>query len=173
MTSIYLIGSLRNPKVREVAVALRGAGYDVFDDWHSAGPEADDHWQQYEKERKRSYVEALNGYHANMVFDLDLEHLTRCNMAVLVLPAGKSGHLELGYMLGQGKPGFVLLNGEPERFDIMYKLATCVCESVDALLAVIGWPCKAVGVEADEQYNTREDEIARSCRAYAREQKWI
>jgi hypothetical protein len=40
------------------------------------------------------------------------------------MPAGKSGHLELGYMLGQGKRGYVLFDKEPERWDIMYQFAT-------------------------------------------------
>lgn len=29
-------------------------------------------------------------------------------------------------MIGQGKPGYILLDGEPERFDVMYKFAAGV-----------------------------------------------
>lgn len=134
MRNIYLIGSLRNPRVREIAEALRWCKYDVFDDWHAAGPEADDEWQKYEQDRERLYHEALTGHHANTVFALDKRHLDRCQVGVLLLPAGKSGHLELGYMLGQGKRGYVLMEQEPERFDIMYKLATAVVRDVDALV---------------------------------------
>jgi hypothetical protein len=39
------------------------------------------------------------------------------------MPAGRSGHLELGLIMGQGKPGFVLFDGEPEKWDQMYGLA--------------------------------------------------
>jgi len=39
---LYLIGSLRNPRVPEVAEILRWNGHLVFDDWYAAGPEADD-----------------------------------------------------------------------------------------------------------------------------------
>jgi len=59
-------------------------------------------------------------------------------VGVLVLPAGKSGHLELGYMIGQGKPGYILLDGEPERFDVMYNFATGVFTNLSDLLKVIG-----------------------------------
>ena len=45
---------------------------------------------------------------------------------MLVLPAGKSGHLELGYVIGRGKPGYILMDGEPERVDIMHSFATKV-----------------------------------------------
>ena len=51
-----------------------------------------------------------------------------------ILPAGKSGHLELGYFIGSGKRGYILLNGEPERFDVMYKFATKVCNNKEELL---------------------------------------
>jgi hypothetical protein len=49
MAKIYLIGSLRNPKIIETALKIRAAGHEVFDDWISAGPEADDYWQKYEQ----------------------------------------------------------------------------------------------------------------------------
>lgn len=132
--SIYLIGSLRNPEVPKLAAQLREEGHDVFEDWFAAGPEADDWWQRYEQGRKHSYTEALAGYAAQHVYQYDRFHLDRCNVGVLLLPAGKSGHLELGYMIGQGKPGFILLDKEPERFDVMYNFAT-VCADSAALCA--------------------------------------
>lgn len=123
---IYLIGSLRNPKIPEIAQALRDAGHEVFDDWYAAGPEADDKWQEYEQGRGRDFRGALDGFAASHVFNFDKFHLDRCGTGVLVCPAGRSGHLELGYMIGQGKPGYILLDGEPERFDVMYKFAAGV-----------------------------------------------
>ena len=46
---IYLIGSLKNPLVPKTGVLLRENGFEVFDDWYAAGPEADDMWQEYEQ----------------------------------------------------------------------------------------------------------------------------
>ena len=134
---IYLIGALKNPRVLEVAKQLREKGYDVFDEWMSSGPETDRHWQEYEKFRGRSYKEALAGYHAQHAFALDKLHLDQCKAAVLVLPAGKSAHLELGYVVGRNKPGYILLEGEPERYDLMNLLATDVFYSLDELLEVL------------------------------------
>lgn len=131
---IYLIGSLRCPTVPEVAFRLRAEGFDVFDDWYSPGPEADDHWQAYERARGRTYKEALAGYHAKDVFDFDREHLQRADTGVLIMPAGKSAHLELGWVLGKGKRGYVLFDKEPERYDIMYQFANAVCFSIEELL---------------------------------------
>jgi len=64
MPRVYLIGSLRNPNIPVVAGLLRAEGYDVFDDWFAAGPEADDHWMAYEKQRGRTYDLALKGHAA-------------------------------------------------------------------------------------------------------------
>ena len=58
---IYLIGSLRNTRAVLLGNRLRAAGVEVFDDWHAAGPEADDKWREYEQRRGRTYKEALRG----------------------------------------------------------------------------------------------------------------
>ena len=138
MKSIYLIGSLRNPQVPAVADVLRIAGFDVFDDWYAAGPEADDYWQKYETRRGRTYKQALQGYAAQHVFEFDRYHLDRCDMGVLLMPAGKSGHLELGYMAGKGKRTFVLFDKVPERYDVMYQFATGgVHTSISSLIAAL------------------------------------
>ena len=125
---IYLIGSLRNPEVPHIGNQLREKGFEVFDDWFAGGRIADDEWRDYERNRGRTYREALRGYAAEHVFGFDLFHLNRSSIGLLVLPAGKSGHLELGYLLGQGKPGYVLFTEEPkdDRWDVMYQFANDV-----------------------------------------------
>jgi hypothetical protein len=40
------------------------------------------------------------------------------------MKAGKSAHLELGYILGKGKKGFILFESEPARWDVMYQFAS-------------------------------------------------
>ena len=131
---IYLIGSMRNPRIPEIGNLLRAEGHETFEEWYAPGSQADEEWQKYEKQRGRSYKEALAGYHAKHVFAFDLYHLDRCDMGVLVLPAGKSAHMELGYLRGSKKPTIALFDGEPERYDIMYQFATAICFSIDELL---------------------------------------
>lgn len=121
---IYLIGSLRNEYIPKLAAHLRSeTGVEVFDDWFAAGPEADDHWRDYEKDRAHGLQEALKGYAAQHVFQFDKSHLDSADAVVLAWPAGKSAHLEFGYCIGKGKPGWILLDGEPERFDVMLNFA--------------------------------------------------
>lgn len=123
---IYIIGALRNPEVPRVANWLRREGFEVFDDWYGVGPEADEYWQDYEKERGRRFDAALAGAHAQNTFRFDLANIEKCDTGILILPAGKSAHLELGYMVGRGKRGYILFDKEPERYDIMYNFATGV-----------------------------------------------
>ena len=130
---IYLIGSLRNEQVPIIGNQLRAKGFNIFDDWHAAGPEADDHWKSYEKERGRTYVEALEGAAAKNVYAFDKRNLDASDAAILILPAGKSGHLELGYMAGSGKLTYILMDHEGDRWDVMYQFANAIAYSVDDL----------------------------------------
>jgi len=133
MKSIYVMGALKNPKIPVIGNELRKIGFDVFDDWFSPGPEADDFWRKYEKVKGTSYKEALDGWAAKHIFEFDKSHLDRCDMAVLAMPAGKSCHLELGYMIGCGKPCWVLFDNEPDRWDIMYRFANGVFFDIEEL----------------------------------------
>ena len=130
---IYLIGSLRNPKVPEIAKRLRQEGIEVFAEWFAAGPEADDYWKAYEQSQGYSYIEALSRPAAKNVFAFDRTNLDRSSTVVLVLPAGRSGHLELGYGIGSGKPGYILLD-DPDRWDVMYQFATGIYADLDILV---------------------------------------
>jgi nucleoside 2-deoxyribosyltransferase len=133
MNSIYLIGALKNREIMNLANEIRALGYDVFDDWLTPGPEADSFLLEYEKNRGHNYREALRGYAAQHIFNFDKKHIDRCDAGILVMPAGRSGHLELGYILGQGKPGFILFDSIPERMDLMYNFATDIFFSKEDL----------------------------------------
>jgi hypothetical protein len=126
---LYLIGSLRNPRIAELGNMLRANNPDVevFNDWLAAGPEADDHWKSYEQNRNRSYHEALHGEAAKNVFAFDKRHLDRSTHALLVLPAGKSGHMEVMYAAyGVGAKTAILLDPEDVRWDVMYQFIPTV-----------------------------------------------
>lgn len=131
---IYLIGALNNWKVIEIAKELRKLGFEVFDSWISPGPEADNYWRKYSKKRGLTYKEALKDWSAKHIFEFDKYHLNRSDIGVLVMPAGKSGHLELGYMIGQGKPGYILFDKEPKKWDIMHLFANDVFFNIEDLI---------------------------------------
>ena len=124
MKSIYLIGALKNWDIVQLTNELEQQGFDVFSEWLTPGPEADSFLLKYAKLRGWSYKQALDSYAANHTFLFDKKHIDRCDLAVMCMPCGKSGHIELGYVIGCGKPGYILFDSEPERFDLMHKLAT-------------------------------------------------
>lgn len=125
MTCLYMIGSLRNDQIPIIAQVLRDTTkLEIFDDWWSASEDADEWWQKHERFKGRTYQDAINGYHAQHVFSFDYHHLNRSSGGILVMPAGRSGHLEFGYLMGQGKKGYILFDKEPERYDIMYRFST-------------------------------------------------
>lgn len=131
MKKLYLIGSLRNTRIPELGRWLRtelqkpgkAADVEIFDDWYAAGPEADDCWKAYEQARGRTYKEALEGYAARHVFAFDRHHLDTSSHALLVLPAGKSGHMELMYAAyGVGAKTAILIEPDTDpRWDVMYQ----------------------------------------------------
>lgn len=134
INSIYLIGSLRNQTIPEVESKIRDHDYDVFAEWIGAGPEADDFFKQYQKGRGLTYSDALKSYAAKHIFEFDKYHLDRCDAAVLVMPAGKSAFLELGYMVGTGKKTYILLEENDDRWDLMFQFCTAVCHNIDELI---------------------------------------
>lgn len=138
MQSLYMIGSLRNRAgVTQVAKEIREVhNIEAFDDWLAPGPEADDHWKEYEMGKGHKYKDGLNGWAAKHVFEFDKRHLDRCDGGVLILPAGKSCHLEAGY-IARTKPLFILLD-DPERWDVMYLFAKYICFNHAELLDAIG-----------------------------------
>ena len=134
MSCLYLTSSLRNPRVPEIANRLRSVGHRVFDDWYAAGEHADDEWQKYEQQRGRTYEDALYGFAADHVYQYDLAHLKDADAVVLIAPAGKSSHLELGWAIGAGKPGYIFFDQVPERWDVMVKFATRVFFRIEDML---------------------------------------
>lgn len=125
---LYLIGSLKDPNFPEVAGALREAGHDVFDDWRGGGHDGDHRWREYELiERDRGYAEAVYAPFAANGREFDRCNIDLCEAVIAVcklntLP-GRSSIAELGYARwAKGKHTYVLLNGDPDEWDLMLPL---------------------------------------------------
>jgi len=117
------IGALKNAEITSIAAELRPK-YDVFDQWITPGPDEEQYLFEYSKKRGWNYKEALTCDAAKNNFDFDKRHIDSADIVVMVMPAGKSAHLELGYSIGIGKEAHILFDKEPERFDLMYN---CSC----------------------------------------------
>jgi hypothetical protein len=137
---IYVASSWRTAAQPKVVKALWDAGHAVFDarlpcpeypgfSWSDADPRWYD-WTAAE------FREALNHPLAEMGFARAMDALEACDACVLVLPSGRSAHLELGFVAGMGKPTFALLEDgcEPE---LMYRMCTRLCLTITELIAAL------------------------------------
>ncbi len=80
------------------------------------------------------FVEALRHPRAVDGFAADWCAVKWADCTVLVLPCGRSAHLEAGFAVGAGKPLAVLLDPDmsPEP-ELMYKMAALITADLDSL----------------------------------------
>jgi hypothetical protein len=147
---LYVASSWRNEYQPNVVAALRGRGHEVYD---FRNPKPDDHgfsWKQvdggWESWTPYQYVRALDHPISVAGFDNDFSAMEWAEGGVLVLPCGRSAHIEAGYFVGANKPLFILMfdRQEPE---LMYRMASAICLTIDELFRKIadreGGPCIA------------------------------
>ena len=137
---IYVASSWRNERQPEVVRRLREEGHEVYDfrnptehvlegdegfSWH----DIDSDWQAW---TINQFIDALDHPLAEAGFKSDMDGLTTAEALVLVMPCGRSAHLEMGYAAGAGIPTIVLMaDGEPE---LMYKMATSFAVDLDGMV---------------------------------------
>ncbi|MHB8182632.1 MAG: hypothetical protein ACYDDN_02615 [Candidatus Desulforudaceae bacterium] len=129
---IYVASSWRNGKQPQIVQALRNDGHNVYDFRHPEPGNNGFHWSEIDPNWKQwtpaQFREGLKHPIAEAGFRLDMQALAECDACVLVMPCGRSAHLEAGYAIGAGKPTVILLaDGEPE---LMYKMADYLCTSI-------------------------------------------
>ncbi len=135
---IYVASSWRCEHQPEVVRALRKEGHEVYDFKNPAPGNNGFHWSEIDPEWKcwgpEKFKDALEHPIAQEGYWNDYVNLYGADATILVMPCGRSAHLELGYAIGDGQITGVLLNGpcEPE---LMYKLADFVALSIDELVA--------------------------------------
>ncbi len=149
---IYIASSWRNATgVRVLAPALRAAGHEVYAfceeraGHYAMSPNA---LAEIDPSRRMTSREALATAHAQQAFAADKGGLDWADTCVLLLPSGRSSHLEAGYTVGQGKDLFILdYEQAPGQWDVMYLFARAVCEEFDALRAALDCPLMVAGCQ--------------------------
>ena len=135
---IYVASSWRNAGQPSVVNALRCDGHQVYD-FREPAPglggfawsDIDPDWQNWSPAQM---AQALKHPIARQGFALDMAALALCDACVLVMPCGRSAHLELGYAVGAGKWTAVLQeeSAEPE---LMYAMCSLITTSLNELRA--------------------------------------
>ena len=144
---LYVASSWRNALQPSIVAELRSMGHEVYDFRHPPGgdhlgfswSDVDPDWTSWSPER---YVRALDHPIAVAGFDSDFAAMEWADACVLVLPCGRSAHLEAGWFVGAGKPLWILL--DPYEFghqaghhvtELMYRMAAAVDWSIEDFMA--------------------------------------
>ena len=133
---IYLASSWRNTFQPLICGQLGMAGFEVYDfrnppgrtgfAWSAIDPE----WQKWDAQQ---FLEDLDHPLAQAGFGADMGALAACDACVLLLPCGRSAHLELGYAVGAGKYTAALMLGKNEP-ELMYRMINFATPHYPALV---------------------------------------
>lgn len=141
MSRIYVASSWRNPYQPTVVEMLRMEGHEVYDfrnppngvpgfQWEEVDPE----WKNWSAEDYRRLLTthpiAARG------FVSDLRGMQWADTCVLILPCGRSAHLEAGWFCGAGKR-CIILTRDGEEPELMALLATDICVSIQEVIAAL------------------------------------
>lgn len=134
---VYVASSWRNTVQPSVVGRLRREGYDVYDFRHPvpgndgfAWSQIDPVWREwlpYDFRAALCHPLAVEG------FGYDMDALRASDACVLVLPCGRSAHLELGYAVGAGKLT-VIYQPIPQEPELMYKMCSRIAVTIDEVI---------------------------------------
>lgn len=149
MTAIYVASSWRNPSQPVVVERLRAEGHEVYDfrnpdagtgfSWAEVKPDATPgiRGKGSDWETAADYLAMVSHPRAVEGFHSDFDAMEWADTCVLVLPCGKSAHLELGWAVGAGKRTAILLE-DPVEPELMYRMVDHLSPNVEDLLAWLG-----------------------------------
>lgn len=152
MTSkrIYVASSWRNMMQPAVVKALTDAGHEVYDFRHPAEDDDGFHWSEVMKSYRRvgpgmpeqladteEYLEALDHPTSIKGFNNDFEAMQWADTCVLLLPCGRSAHLEAGWFAADpDRELVILLDGPSVTPELMYRMADVI---VPTFMDLLGW----------------------------------
>ena len=134
---IYVASSWRCADQPFVVEVLRTLGHEVYDFRNPpnktgfAWSEIDPAWLGWDID---TYRELLDHQRAVEGFASDFDAMQWADTFVLVLPCGRSAHLELGWAVGQGKRTAILLSQDKFEPELMYRMVDKLATSIGELL---------------------------------------
>lgn len=136
MARIYVASSWRNPYQPGVVDLLRDVGHQVYD-FRNPPNSTGFKWSDIGLEipcTAETYRQALLTHpRASQGFMADFAAMRWADVGLLVLPCGRSAHLELGWMAGAGKRTLILTQ-DGEEPELMALLADRILVSLNEVL---------------------------------------
>ena len=155
---IYVASSWRNTQQPVVVQTLVNAGHQVYDFRHPASGDHGFSWEQIDPQWQNwsswDYRNALDHPMAQSGFKKDLAAMQWADACVLVLPCGRSAHLEAGWFAAQPDKSLAILLTDDDRPELMYRLADLLALELEH---VIDW--LRMGTEEEPG---RRDRVTRS-----------
>jgi hypothetical protein len=166
---IYVASSWRNAIQPTVVRALKTAGHEVYDFRNPAPGDTGFAWLQCSKlssalkDPRAFRDEILTHPIAKAAFAKDMNALKAADATVLVLPCGRSAHLELGYAAGAGQRTVVLLDDPMSEPELMYLMNTAICTTMDEVLDAVLAECRYCGAKAPASFPMSPDSFYFQC----------
>lgn len=140
MAKIYLASSWRNTFYPQALAQLRAAGHGVYDfrnpetafSWDQVAGNKD--WKNWSVE---DYFEALQHPRTRQGFNADFNAMQEADVCVLLLPCGKSAHIEAGWMVGQGKETYIVLGDTLDDADLMYLMTDGIVKHISDVIEIL------------------------------------
>lgn len=135
---VYVASSWRNKAQPGIVELLRDRGAEVYDFRHPAPGDNGFSWGEidpaWEGAKPERFLEFLRHPAAVRGFAFDMNALQSADATILILPCGKSAHLELGYAVGAGQRTAVLLEEDKAEPELMYKMVSLITQSLTEVL---------------------------------------
>lgn len=127
---IYVASSWRNDSQPAVVEVLRSLGHEVYDFKNPRPGDDGFHWSEIDPDwlgwSPATYRNLLGHEIAESGFKSDFDAMEWADTFVLVLPCGRSAHLEAGWAVGAGKPTSILLHEDKFEPELMYLMADLI-----------------------------------------------
>jgi len=141
MSRIYLASSWRNARQPEAVTLLQSIGHEVYDFRNPpngvpgfAWSEIDPDWQAWSAKKYRELLTthpiAARGYVT------DFRGIEWADTCVLLLPCGRSAHLEAGWFAGRGKR-LIIWTRDGEEPELMALMANHICTSFEEVASAL------------------------------------
>ena len=138
---IYVASSWRNTMQQEVVEALRFDGHEVYDFKHPFNGVPGFQWEAIGLDPKTctadEYIKAITTHPtAALGYMSDMRAMEWADTCLLLLPCGRSAHLEAGWFAGRGKR-LIILTRDGEEPELMALMAHNLCSTMDIVLEVL------------------------------------
>jgi len=163
--SIYVASSWRNQLHPTVVGALGAVGHQVYDFKQPTNNGARGfHWEDAHLAHSNpvdgdpstvdladasTYLASLEHPASIQGFQCDFDAMLDADTFVLVLPCGRSAHLELGWAVGAGKRTAILLD-DPCTPELMYRLVDTITTTLEDLVEWLAEPEPVPALSRDD-----------------------